>query len=444
MPNLFAHTIFLTWPLIAVYLSKKIKDDRVLAVVLLIVPYLILPQKTWIDLPLVPLVDKKALAAIVAIVILYKRSSAFKTLPMNNSVRRLLVLLLILPFFTYLTNRETLVFGKLIMPGLGLWDSINMIFYHITGIITPFIIGLSFIRTESDHKIFLKVFLGSALFYCMPVLWEVRMSPQLHADIYGFFPHSFAQQMRMGGFRPVVFLGHGLLVAMFICLAFLSSIILTKSKDLKKPILTVLFLLVVLYLCKTWAAMIYGVVFGAILLIGGHKVRFKVAILLASVFMLLPMLRAMDLIPTEAIVSKFAVYSEERASSLGYRFDNEEILLDKANTKSIFGWGGWGRNRVYDTRTGEDLSTTDGVWIIVYGVKGWAGYIATFGLLFIPILLIYRKSKMKASTYNFQYSSGIALLLAVNLIDLIPNSSLTSITFLMAGALIGRLESDDS
>ena len=56
----------------------------------------------------------------------------------------------------------------------------------------------------------------AGLIYSLPMLFEVRMSPQLHTWIYGYFPHSFGQQMRDGGFRPVVFIGHGLGVAFFV------------------------------------------------------------------------------------------------------------------------------------------------------------------------------------------------------------------------------------
>lgn len=52
----------------------------------------------------------------------------------------------------------------------------------------------------------------AGLIYTVPMLYEIRMSPQLHTIFYGYFPHSFGQQARGGGFRPVVFMGHGLLV----------------------------------------------------------------------------------------------------------------------------------------------------------------------------------------------------------------------------------------
>ena len=47
------------------------------------------------------------------------------------------------------------------------------------------------------------------------MLVEVRLSPQINTWIYGFFQHDFIQMMRYGGFRPIVFLPHGLWVAFF-------------------------------------------------------------------------------------------------------------------------------------------------------------------------------------------------------------------------------------
>ena len=38
---------------------------------------------------------------------------------------------------------------------------------------------------------------------------------------------------------------------------------------------------------------------------------------------------------------------EGRADSLDYRFENDDLLIAKALQQPIFGWGGWGRNRVY-------------------------------------------------------------------------------------------------
>jgi hypothetical protein len=53
----------------------------------------------------------------------------------------------------------------------------------------------------------------------------------LHTWVYGYFPHSFAQQLRYGGYRPVVFMGHGLLVALFAAIALISAVVMWQLKS---------------------------------------------------------------------------------------------------------------------------------------------------------------------------------------------------------------------
>src|SRR5215212_5826155 len=43
-------------------------------------------------------------------------------------------------------------------------------------------------------------------------LFEKALSPQLHFMTYGFHQHDFNQVVRMGGYRPMVFMEHGLAV----------------------------------------------------------------------------------------------------------------------------------------------------------------------------------------------------------------------------------------
>lgn len=128
----------------------------------------------------------------------------------------------------------------------------------------------------------------------------------------------------------------------------------------------------------------------------------------------------------------------ERARSLQFRFQNEDMLLDRANERPLFGWGTWGRNRIYDPRTGEDLSVTDGAWIITYGAFGWLGYIGTMGLLVYPLIAITRAVNKKNEKDFSQYTFTLSLILMVYVLDQIPNASLNHITYLIAGAILGR------
>src|SRR5207245_2594993 len=111
--------------------------------------------------------------------------------------------------------------------------------------------------------------------------------------------------------------------------------------------------------------------------------------------------------------------SESRASSLEFRFVQEEELLKHAAERPWFGWGRYGRNRVYKEDwqgIGVDTSVTDGRWIITFGQFGIVGFLAEFGLLAIPIFRAARALKYIASFPGGLFSAAISLILAVNMI----------------------------
>ena len=65
----------------------------------------------------------------------------------------------------------------------------------------------------------------------MPLcLYEIRMSPQLHYLVYGFYPSFFGMSVRFGGYRPTVFLQHGLAVGMWMTSASLVGVWLWYSR----------------------------------------------------------------------------------------------------------------------------------------------------------------------------------------------------------------------
>jgi hypothetical protein len=115
--------------------------------------------------------------------------------------------------------------------------------------------------------------------------------------------------------------------------------------------------------------------------------------------------------------------------------DNENILLAHANEKPLAGWGGFARSRVFNPETGADISVTDGVWVIVMGVSGWLGYVGTFGLLAVPVILLFFRSKPLGIS---RATAGLCMILVANMIDMIANATLTPVTWLIAGSLAGR------
>jgi len=131
-------------------------------------------------------------------------------------------------------------------------------------------------------------------------------------------------------------------------------------------------------------------------------------------------------------------YSEERAKSLQYRVDQENQLLSKAAEKIWFGWGGWGRARVYDAESGRDTTVIDGAWIGILGVGGVFGFLSVFGLLSMGVVRLYQISKTTSKALDTM--PYIAIIVAINLIDMLPNASLTPLTWLLSGSLLGSVE----
>ena len=203
-----------------------------------------------------------------------------------------------------------------------------------------------------------------------------------------------------------------------------------------------LILLVMVFLCKTMGAIIYLFIALALLLIFKPKGQFMFAAIIAFVVLLYPAIREAASPQLRGFVEVVAEHNEERSRSLAFRLNNENVLLDKANQKKWFGWGSWGRNLIYDD-TGKALSIIDGQWIIIFGSWGWVGYFGFFGLLFFPLLHwfngLHASSKYQFNIESYDYSAVLGLILMANIIDFIPNSSLSHITLLLAGALAGRV-----
>jgi len=275
------------------------------------------------------------------------------------------------------------------------------------------------------------------------MLFEIRMSPQLHTWFYGYFPHSFVQQMRQGGFRPVVFMGHGLLVSFFAFIVLIAAVALwnnrIKIRQLPPASLSY-YLFVVLVLCKSMASLLYGL-FAFLLLKGTKpKTQHRMATLLVCLAMAYPIMSITNIFPHQTISNMATSFDKERAQSLNFRFDNEKILLAHGRERFFFGWGGWGRNRVYNDVTGKDESVTDGQWVLTFGTSGILGFIAQFGLIAVTVFRAGKASKLQISKPEQTILAAHALLVAIIMIDQLPNASLAPWLWLLIGILLGRSE----
>lgn len=433
MPNTVAYAALIAWPFVTLVCFARMPPSKAL-IWSLLGGYLLLPMKTSFDFPGVPALDKTSVTNLSAMVGALT-FAGFRSVRLPREWWLLLPLLvfIVAPMFTVFANGDALVFGDIVLPALKPYDAFSQAAYSAIDVL-PFILGYNLMRGKKAAGECLRAIAVSALFYSLLMLIEMRLSPQLHTWIYGFFPHSFGQQFRWNGFRPVVFLGHGLLVAIFTSFALIATVYLAKAKAkiLGAPAWAwSIYVFVLLVFCRTLGAFILGVLaLGLLLFVSWKHIRIVCA-LLALTTMTYPVLRGADLVPVDQIYSAAAAFDEDRANSFKTRVVNEDQLLARAQERPLFGWGGYGRNRVFDEASGTDLSITDGTWIIVIGINGWIGYLATFGLLCLPIIVSAARGSPATPA-----SVALSLILAINLLDLIPNSSLSPLTWLLAGSLV--------
>jgi hypothetical protein len=427
-----ALAVLLLWPLVglALFLSR---DALSATFWTLFGGFLFLPVKASIDFPLLPPIDKSTLPALVAILglRLVKRKPV-PLLPACNPQRILVVVLLVTPLLTVLTNQDAVATAERYIPGLSLHDAISMMVNAYLSLL-PFMIGIALVRTPADAIRLARMLVLAGLAYSLLALFEIRMSPQLHTWLYGYFPHSFAQQIRFDGFRPVVFLGHGLLVSIFMAITLGFAALLWRIRSPLLPVPTsilLLYLALVLVLCKTVGAVVLAIAMVAPLMMLFPAGVLRVSRLIMIFVVGYPLISLLGLFPKAGLVELVAGFSPDRAESLAFRFYHEDLLLQRAMEKPLFGWGGWDRNRL-------DGSVTDGYWIIRLGVHGLIGFVAFFWLLLHPLL---KRSALDSGAQERgdpMVVAGFSLLLAVLMVDQLPNASLAAPYVFLFGALAG-------
>ena len=435
MPNAFAYIALILWPVVTLAFFASMRPTQAL-IWSLLGGFLLLPVNTAFDLPGVPALDKTSIPSISALIValLFVNGPVVRP-PREWWVITLLVAYIVSPVFTVLTNRDALQFGSVLLPGLRAYDAFSAAAYRAIDLI-PFLLGFNILKGPRAQDYLMRALVMAALGYSLLILVEIRLSPQLHTWLYGFFPSAFDQQIRGAGFRPVVFLGHGLMVALFISLALVAAVHLARQRVQLYGISAwfwVAYLLGILILCRSLGPLMLSFAAVGVLFLVRRRGVQLVCALAAVTLLAYPMLRGADIVPVHALADKIGEVNEERAASFRTRIDNEDSLLARANQRPLFGWGGYARNRVYDENTGRDLSITDGTWIIMIGNYGWIGYISAFGLLCLPMVAAWRRGRRLTEA-----SAALSLILTVNMVDLLPNSSLSSMTWVIAGSLMSR------
>lgn len=334
--------------------------------------------------------------------------------------------------------------------GLGLYDGLSQSLDYIISWGLPYFLGRLYLGNWTGLKqLAIAIFIGG-LAYIPLIFFELRFSPQLHRIFYGFHAHSdFAQTIRYGGYRPTVFMQHGLAVGAWMMAATLSGIWLWRTGVIKQVMgvpmkWLVPLILVTFILCKSTGAYV--------LLLGGVAIFYSVKLFRTPILLLLIVATVSFYLYTaasgmitperrEVVIEKITnTFGEDRAGSLEFRMKNEELLGTKAREQPLFGWGGWGRGRVYD-RYGKDITVTDSLWIIAFSDRGLFGLISMTTMMLLPTI-VFCLGGYPVRTWKHSIVSPSAVLVTIitlYMVDCVMNAMINPVYIVALGGVSGLL-----
>lgn len=439
-----ATVMLLIWPVVVAVMFSRMERANAM-VWSLVAGYLILPPVVMIDLPAMPGLDKAVIPAAAAGVMMFitrdKAKGLPKPPPMGALVVFLLVLNLISPVMTALTNPDPLLEGVTYRPEMTLSQGISdgiLAGLHLL----PFMMGYWLLWDIKGARLVMQTLITGVLAYSILMLMEVRFSPQMNVWVYGFFQHDFIQTIRYGGYRPIVFLQHPLWVAFLTMTAFVSAMVFARIQPTRRNLMIVAYLALIVFICKSAGALLAAIMAFPLVLIARPRLMVIFATILGVLVFVYPIMRSAAWMPLDQIVDLAMNTSPERGRSLEFRLMNEDMLLERAMERALFGWGGWGRPLHVDPISGRFASIPDGQWIVLVGLRGIVGYIAQFLLLLLPLLAILRSlpGPRGIEWGDAMLLGCLALLHGLNMLDLIPNATLTPLTWLVAGAIYGNAQ----
>ena len=312
------------------------------------------------------------------------------------------------------------IFSSL-MNHLGLYDAIATITNQWIGVwgLPYFLARIYFDDVPSLRDLAIGIVLGGLL-YTPLCLWEVRMSPQLHAKLYGFYQHDFGQTRRENAFRPMVFMQHGLALAMFMGMSAVVAAGLWLSQSRQRVFGVTMFwamvmLMVTTVLCHSMGAtilMLCGV--ATVLMVRTARSPWALVIIL-----LVPPLymatRAQGLFSGQSLVKFIQPFSVDRAASLQTRLTNENQFVAKAMQRPIEGYAStnWFPR---DPVGGGFIGIPDGMWVIVLGKHGLIGLVSLTLAMLLPIWFFIRGGRGFWIWDRLSYGGGPGILCVIPIV----------------------------
>ena len=420
------------WFPFVIYLFTRFPPQRAL-IISFIAAWLFLPQAA-IKLPSIPVIYNRMSATSFGVLFatcLYD-FGRFKSFKFHWFDLPILVWC-ICPFVSSITN------------DLGAYDGLSGTIGQTVAWGVPYFLGRIYLNNFAGmRQLAIGVLLGG-LIYAPLCLFESVARINLHGLIYRFQLSGQTAQfaLRLGGYRPAVFLEHGLALSMWMMFVTLIGFVLWQTKVVKQihniPIswLVILLLITFILLRSTGA---YFLLFAALVVMFAAQ-QYGISLLFwlllggMSIYLYLGVIGSF---PGQQIIDFLAQFIDPaRLQSLGFRFMNEELLSAKARERILFGWAGYGRNMLYK-EGGYAITVTDSLWIIAFGQNGLVGLISVFGALLLPAANFWiRYPPSSWSHSNIIITASVTVGLAFYALDSILNAMFDPIFILAGGGITG-------
>lgn len=431
-PNLMVPLVMFGWIPVVIYLFSRYPARRAI-VISFVGAWLFLPQAV-LPLPGLPDYDKIAATCygilLATFIFDVGRFSNFRL----SWIDIPMVIWCLCPFASSLSN------------DLGPYDGMAVVLSQIVTWGVPYFLGRIYLNSLNGmRELAIGIFVGG-LSYVPLCLFEMRLSPQLHRIVYGGIASAdFGQTVRLGGYRPTVFLSHGLAVGAFMMAATLVGIWLWQTGTVKHlwnvPIewlVSALFVTFILTRSTGAYALLAGGI--AILFIAKNlRTAAPAFLLIFGIGAYLYINAGSGAYVSDQIVELLSkIVPKERLESLEFRFNNEELLSAKARERIVFGWGGYGRALLFRP-DGSQLTIPDSLWINTFGPYGTVGLVSLFVAMLLPTFSLFwtRYPARLWANRRVAPAAVVALMTALYMVDCVINAMTNPIYILAAGGIAG-------
>lgn len=297
----------------------------------------------------------------------------------------------------------------------------------------PYALGRFLVLDERGRSALSWCVVIGAVLYIPPTIYEILYGPTLAQWATG---NAFGRMLRGAErgttFKPSVFLSSGFVLTMFYvwaALLLLHRAVRTFWVWFMPPMdwdeaipQPHHWLWQLVSAGAMMAVVVASKSLGSIVLLGMGAVttvlsRSKVAVVVLSVLCLLPPayigLRTTGIASTDRIdrlVSQ--VVSKERAGSLRYRLDAEDLVFQNMSGHVWWGYGDWGR-----WREGRRAMVLDGFWLFTWTRTGMVCVMAWLASVALPILIVVRYALKDGWDVTRSVGLPCALFLALSMLD---------------------------